>query len=146
MAALKLAKAWQMEDIRMLAVETLSDLSSDIPLAQKAAYARDYEIVDWVLPTLRELARRTESLTLDEGHTLGMDWTIKMARVRESYVPPSAPTQSPSAFGQPANAPRLFGNPAQQPPSFGLFGAAIIPQVTVTCEMPHTFCPSSELM
>ena len=89
-----------MDVIRTEAVRTLTELSVSLPPAKKAALARDYHIEEWVLPALVELARRKEPMSLEEGNTLGMDWTVKMARVRESYAPTvnvNAPMYS--AFG-----------------------------------------------
>lgn len=87
MSALKLAKSWQMEHIRTLAITALSQNPPTIPAAQRAAFARDYEISAWILPALRELARRKEAVTVEEGYFLGMDWMTKIAKVRESFVP-----------------------------------------------------------
>lgn len=102
-----------MDDLRNLAIQTLSRPPTMIPTAQKAAFARDYEIKEWILPSLRELARRKQALTLDEGNALGMDWTIRLANVRESFVPPSRSNGQVGTNRPPAAT--IFGLPQPQP-------------------------------
>lgn len=55
--------------------------------AERAGIGRDYEIHAWVLPALIELSRKERPISFAEGQALGMDWMVKLAEVREQYIP-----------------------------------------------------------
>lgn len=86
MSALKLATMWSFETIRTTALDRLSTLLQDDP-ARRVVVANNYNVDGWLLPALNALAQRTEPLGVDDVVILGLDCVLRLARVREMYVP-----------------------------------------------------------
>ncbi|KAF8515524.1 hypothetical protein BU17DRAFT_93563 [Hysterangium stoloniferum] len=81
-----LAKEWEMENVRVCAVETLDsfDMYDSHPEYQ-VCYGRKYDHDPWVYKGLKSLLIRLEGLTEKEGEMLGIKDTIRCARARELY-------------------------------------------------------------
>ncbi|THV06157.1 hypothetical protein K435DRAFT_743906 [Dendrothele bispora CBS 962.96] len=82
LSILKLATLWDMPKIRERAIMHMAPLLSQDPV-QKIEIAREYDIDDWMLPALNQLVQRDQPLTVDEGERLGMEYTTKLASIRE---------------------------------------------------------------
>ncbi|KAF5355550.1 hypothetical protein D9758_006304 [Tetrapyrgos nigripes] len=78
---LKLSTLWDMPRIRERAIKRMVPLMQD-PI-QKIEIAREYEIDDWMLPALNQLVQRDEALSVEEGKKLGLEYTLKLASIRE---------------------------------------------------------------
>ncbi|KAK7472353.1 hypothetical protein VKT23_000470 [Stygiomarasmius scandens] len=78
---LKLATLWDMPRIRERAIRHMAPIMTD-PV-QKIEIAREYDIDDWMLPALNQLVQRDHALTMEEGERLGMEYTLKLASIRE---------------------------------------------------------------
>jgi len=78
---LKLATLWDMPRIRERAIRHMVPIMTD-PV-RKIEIAREYDIDDWMLPALNQLVQRDQALTMEEGERLGMEYTLKLASIRE---------------------------------------------------------------
>lgn len=83
-SVLKLSTMWNFEVVRNLAIQSMSELPIDA--VEKAALAREYEIDEWLLPALNELAQREEPIGVEEALRLGMEQALRIAAVRESFI------------------------------------------------------------
>ena len=52
----------------------------------KVILAQRFDVSTWLVPTLNALAQREEIINLSEANRLGMDWVLKLAKVRERGV------------------------------------------------------------
>ncbi|KAI0927741.1 hypothetical protein AcW1_005180 [Taiwanofungus camphoratus] len=84
-SVLKLADMWQFNMTRKCAIVALRKmLASD--LLQRIVLAQRFEIKEWLLPDLNELARREEPLGMHEAEQIGLEFAFRVAAVRESYT------------------------------------------------------------
>lgn len=83
-SVLKLSTMWNFEDLRDLAIQTMSHLPLD-PV-ERAALASEYNIDEWLLPALNELAQREEPIGIKEANRLGWETALQIAAVRESFI------------------------------------------------------------
>jgi len=83
-SVLKLSTMWNFEVLRDLAIQSMSELS--INAVEKAALAREYDINEWLLPALNELAQREDPINIDEARRLGLEQAVMIAAVRESCI------------------------------------------------------------
>lgn len=94
--AFRLANAWGFSDLRAhllpLAYNALGD-------ADKIAFAREFDIREWLLPAHVRLCQRQEPLTREEASKIGMDSLLMIFLVREEFPPKQGPTQVPSCSG-----------------------------------------------
>jgi hypothetical protein len=81
-SVLKLSNMWQFHKIRATAIKKMEDLSMD--LVDKIVVARRFDISAWLVPTLNALIQREKPIDFSEGTRLGMEWTLKVAEIRES--------------------------------------------------------------
>ncbi|TFK74692.1 hypothetical protein BDN72DRAFT_833223 [Pluteus cervinus] len=79
---LALSDMYRFPRVRALAIQQLDKMIKKDP-TRRLVLARQFEIDPWVLPALKSLVCREESLTAEEGHRLGMDTVIKIANFRE---------------------------------------------------------------
>ncbi|KAG6325991.1 hypothetical protein ID866_13098 [Astraeus odoratus] len=80
-SVLKLATTWGFKDTRQAAIDALND--SQIGLVDRVVLAQTYDIKDWLLPALNQLAQRAEPISLEEAGRIGVDVALKMTWVRE---------------------------------------------------------------
>ncbi|KAL5519553.1 hypothetical protein ACEPAH_1236 [Sanghuangporus vaninii] len=78
---LDLAQTWGFSGIRALAIQKLE--SADFGEVEKLELALKYQIEQWYAGAYLALAKRPESLSIDEGRRLGLELSLKMAGVRE---------------------------------------------------------------
>jgi len=83
-SVLKLATMWEFGEIRKLAIRKMSQLTIDT--VEKIVMARDYHVVEWLVPAINSIARRDEPMTLQDVNRLGWDYVLKIAQVRESFT------------------------------------------------------------
>lgn len=84
-SVLKLSTMWSFDLLRELAIHTMAELPGVSPV-EKAALANEYQIDEWLLPALNELAQREEPISINEAHRLGWEMALQIAAVRESFV------------------------------------------------------------
>ena len=84
-SVLKLATMWQFQKIRATAIKNLENM---LDLVDKVIIAQRFDISAWLVPTLNALVQREEMINLSEANRLGMDWVLKLAKVREMGVTP----------------------------------------------------------
>jgi hypothetical protein len=72
---------WGFEHIRKIAIDNLTNDPMD-PFP-KVLLAHKYEISDWYEDAYVQLAMRVKPLSVDEAQALGLEFSIKMAQVRE---------------------------------------------------------------
>ncbi|KAI5988161.1 hypothetical protein EDD15DRAFT_2289964 [Pisolithus albus] len=85
-SVLKLSLMWEMEGLRTLALRHLRYPTGWKSAAEKLALALKYEIRDWIVPGVNELARRPEPMGVEDVQILGLETTLKVAAVRESLA------------------------------------------------------------
>ena len=103
---MKLSQKWQLHQIHTIALEQLPYSSIKKSLTEKVALAFQYDIKQWLLPGLNELAQRPEPIGVEDVQLLGLEVALKIAAIRESLVfdPPSKQAvrsgwgYSPSAY------------------------------------------------
>jgi len=83
-SVLKLSTMWSFDDLRDLAIQNMSELSID-PV-ERAALAKEFNVDEWLLPALNELAQREDPIRIDEARRLGWETALQIAAVRESFV------------------------------------------------------------
>ncbi|KAG6330948.1 hypothetical protein ID866_8141 [Astraeus odoratus] len=83
-SVLKLSMTWDFKAIRQAAIDAL-DVSQIGPV-DRVVLARQYDIKDWLLPALNQLARRHEPTSLEEAGRMGIDFALKLASVRERIM------------------------------------------------------------
>jgi len=87
-SVLKLATMWEFDEIRKLAIRKMSAL--DIDTVEKVVIARDYQVGEWLVPTINTLAQREQPLGVQDVNRLGWDYVLKVAEVRESLSSPNS--------------------------------------------------------
>ncbi len=84
---LKLTTMWQFQSLCRVALDKLKlylpHLNED-PV-RWLCLARQYDVEEWLLPSLRALARRRQAIQLEEVELLGVETVVKVAEVRESF-------------------------------------------------------------
>ncbi|EIN06768.1 hypothetical protein PUNSTDRAFT_46162 [Punctularia strigosozonata HHB-11173 SS5] len=83
-SVLKLSTMWQFDHIRSLAIRTLSVIPMEA--VSKVVLAKTYNVEEWIVPSLNEIARRSEPIGVEDAAQLGLEWALKLAEVRESLV------------------------------------------------------------
>lgn len=84
-SVLKLSTMWNFEGLRSLAIQSMSGLP-DNDAVEKAALAGEYQIDEWLLPALNELAQREEPISIEEARRLGWEVALQLSAVRESFI------------------------------------------------------------
>jgi len=84
LAVLKLSTMWDFFDVRNLAIKVLSKVTMN-PVT-KVLLAREYNIQEWLLAGYDELAKRKETISLDEAEQLGKDTAIRLFQIREESL------------------------------------------------------------
>ena len=82
-SVLELSTMWQFKDIRARAIKALEGLTNPMDPVDKIVIARKFDVSPWLVPSLSELAKREKPLDLLEGYRLGLEWTLKVAELRE---------------------------------------------------------------
>lgn len=85
-SVLKLSRMWQMEELHRAALKNLKYSVVQKGAVEKLALALKYEIKDWIVPGVDELARRPEPISVEDTAVLGLEVALKVAAVRESLV------------------------------------------------------------
>ncbi|KIJ05491.1 hypothetical protein PAXINDRAFT_21264 [Paxillus involutus ATCC 200175] len=75
-SVLKLSTLWGFSTLRQAAFNRLSR-STTIPLAKKIALGYQYDVESWLLPTMNELVRRPEPITMEEAICMGFETALK---------------------------------------------------------------------
>ncbi|KAI9066996.1 hypothetical protein FKP32DRAFT_1589021 [Trametes sanguinea] len=94
---LKLTTMWGYVALRKAAIYKLRPLLEDSDPVGWLCLARQYEVREWLLPALQALARRPQAIQLEEVELLGIATAIRLAEIRESYVPPPYQSYSVSS-------------------------------------------------
>ncbi|KAI0700606.1 hypothetical protein BC835DRAFT_397625 [Cytidiella melzeri] len=85
-AVLNLATMWQFDKYRVHAITRLSAPSAGLTSGERVQLSLKYRIKSWLVPALNELAQRAEPMGLDDCKTLGLEYLLKICRVRERYT------------------------------------------------------------
>ncbi|EGN92768.1 hypothetical protein SERLA73DRAFT_190621 [Serpula lacrymans var. lacrymans S7.3] len=81
-SVLHLATRWEFDDVRALAIRHLETLP--MSPVDRIVLSRKFDIrSNWALSAYTELCERAEPLSMDEGHALGLDTTIRVSQLRE---------------------------------------------------------------
>jgi hypothetical protein len=83
---MKLARMWEIDRIRKLAIQNMPYEQVCKTSTEKVALAVQYDIQPWLLPGLNELAQRKEPLGNHDLELLGPEMLLKVAAVRESLI------------------------------------------------------------
>jgi hypothetical protein len=94
MSILTLSTLWNFESVRVTTIDALASYADEDPVLKIFA-ALKYDIPGWLVPGVNALAQRDQALTsldVDRFKLIGdadvvMDLVLKIARVRESFVP-----------------------------------------------------------
>ncbi|KZP11872.1 hypothetical protein FIBSPDRAFT_870900, partial [Athelia psychrophila] len=79
---LHLAAKWGFENIKLLAIDSLT--AHAIPI-DKIVLGRRYGITDWLPGAYEAVCIRADPLTLEEGTKLGVEDTVRISAVRQVY-------------------------------------------------------------
>ncbi|KAF9239120.1 hypothetical protein BU15DRAFT_62137 [Melanogaster broomeanus] len=80
-SVLELATLWEFGVIRKKAIEALEALP--ITPVDRIALATQYDIEDWMIPSINAMAQRPEPIGVEDVQRLGLDVALKIASVRE---------------------------------------------------------------
>lgn len=86
LCVLKLARLWQFDKLYERATEQLPYDKVPKSAVEKVALAFDYDLREWLVPGLNDLARRPEPMTKKDVELLGIECALKVAAVRETIV------------------------------------------------------------
>ncbi|KAG6330947.1 hypothetical protein ID866_8140, partial [Astraeus odoratus] len=75
-SVLKLSTAWDFQATRQAAIDALH--ASQIEPVDRVVLAQQYDIKDWLLPALNQLAQRVEPISLEEAGQIGVDFALKV--------------------------------------------------------------------
>ncbi|RPD63021.1 hypothetical protein L227DRAFT_651306 [Lentinus tigrinus ALCF2SS1-6] len=78
-AVLDLATRWEMASVRSWALKCLKNEDC----LTRLVLARKYDILEWRVPAIKELAVRASPLTPEEFHKLGVDLALRVVALRE---------------------------------------------------------------
>ncbi|KAG6327519.1 hypothetical protein ID866_11570 [Astraeus odoratus] len=81
-AVLKLSTLWEFDKLRKAAISSLHGIC--LNAIDRVVLSKQYNINEWLLPALNELARRPESISFEEASRLGFEIALNLASVRES--------------------------------------------------------------
>jgi len=91
---------WGFNSVYTLAIKQMEPLLAQLHL-DKVALSQEYEITEWLVPGLVELARRAEPVGAEDVRRLGLDTALKLAEVRESVQKSTPANRHRSIFGDP---------------------------------------------
>jgi len=92
---------WQFQQIRTMALENLPYLFIEKSPVEKVALAFKYDIKQWLVPGINQMAQRSEPINVEDVQLLGLEVALKIAAVRESLV--FEPPQSLYGFFDPSS-------------------------------------------
>ena len=96
MSVLELACLWNFEVVFKTAVAMLEqEFDLDRVPARRVAIAARFNITKWLLTGLNALAQREEPMNKDDVAILGIDYVLKLAKVREMYPGDRSPIRVP---------------------------------------------------
>ncbi|RPD82635.1 hypothetical protein L226DRAFT_33001 [Lentinus tigrinus ALCF2SS1-7] len=78
-AVLDLSTRWEMASVRSWALKCLKNEDC----LTRLVLARKYDILEWRVPAVKELAVRASPLTPEEFHKLGVDLALRVVALRE---------------------------------------------------------------
>ncbi|KZP15366.1 hypothetical protein FIBSPDRAFT_750398 [Athelia psychrophila] len=81
-AILHLAAKWDFANIKLLAIDNLTDNATPI---DKIVLGRRYGITDWLPGAYEAACTRADPLTLKEGMRLGVEDTVRISAARQVY-------------------------------------------------------------
>ncbi|KIK79645.1 hypothetical protein PAXRUDRAFT_834006 [Paxillus rubicundulus Ve08.2h10] len=84
-SVLELSTLWEFSKVRQAAINKLGCFAT-IPLAKKIALAYEHDVQSWLLPTMQELVRRPEPISMEEARCMGFETALKLASVREQVA------------------------------------------------------------
>ena len=75
---------WRFERGRKAAIKKIKNMADPIT---KVLLWEEFDLDDeeWLIPAVDELARRAQSLTIEEGERLGIRNALRISSVREAY-------------------------------------------------------------
>src|SRR5438309_2034676 len=77
---------WEMWGVCKKAIKMMPYSSVDKDPVEKVGLAFQYDIHEWLLPGLNELAKRPEPISIKDVELLGWEVALKVAEVRESLA------------------------------------------------------------
>jgi len=94
-SVLKLSTMWQFNVIRNQAIDSLQHL----PPRRRVALAQEFNISEWLLPALKELAEQKEPIGVKDVEEIGLDFALKLAHVRyDAYAAALKKVQTQNPF------------------------------------------------
>jgi len=94
--AFRLANMWEFRELREYLIPLAEKVLNDV---DKIAFAREFDVKDWLAPALTRLCQRAEPLTSEESSKLGVDSLLLVSRIREEKLTPAKPLACPSGCG-----------------------------------------------
>ncbi|KAH7890554.1 hypothetical protein F5I97DRAFT_1940329 [Phlebopus sp. FC_14] len=83
-SVLKLSALWMLEQVRQIAINALA--SVDLTAVERLVLAMEYDITDWFIPAVNDIARRPEPIGMEDVNHLGVEVALKIAAVREQLT------------------------------------------------------------
>ena len=81
---IKLAHMWEFDDVLRNSIDRIQYHSVKMRPVEKVALALQYDMQEWLVLGLDELAKRPEPIGIEDVDLLGLDIALKVAAVRES--------------------------------------------------------------
>lgn len=95
--AFRLANKWNFSELRAYLIPYAEKVLNDV---DKIAFAREFDIKDWLAPALTKLCKRKEPLNSEEAFKLGVDSVLLVSRIREEKLSPKLPLLCPKQCGK----------------------------------------------
>ncbi|KAG6326600.1 hypothetical protein ID866_12489 [Astraeus odoratus] len=105
LSVIKLARMWEMDEVCKKAIKMMPYSSVNKNAVEKVRLAFQYDIDEWLVPGLNELAKRPEPVSVKDVELLGWEIALKVVEVRESLVISTQEPQESSRSGKSATTP-----------------------------------------
>ncbi|KAJ3762259.1 hypothetical protein EV360DRAFT_79487 [Lentinula raphanica] len=86
-AVFRLAKRWEMEEVKTHALSALEKNLHDVDPVDKVILARTYDIRSWLAPSFNEILQRSRSLTESDVEKLGVPTAVRLMGLRDRLCP-----------------------------------------------------------
>ncbi|OJT07484.1 hypothetical protein TRAPUB_1669 [Trametes pubescens] len=83
MLVLKLTTMWRFDDLRRTAISTLTQHVQKSDPVTWLCLARQYNVGDWLSPSLLALVKREMPMQMEDVGPLGVETVVKIAELRE---------------------------------------------------------------
>lgn len=83
MGVLKLADQWCLDNLRAQAIRETSTSVNKMPLVERIALAKKYNVSNWLLDAYETICKRRDGISRDERDCMGHETFFRLVNLRE---------------------------------------------------------------